>query len=318
MKNIDYNKEPYITFKKMYLEDKLSMREIAKLNNCSVCKVQKFLEKFKLTRNLTEAKTYQGEKTLKNSNYFYNIDTEEKAYWLGFILADGNINEERFVLKIDLNIQDKEHLKKFANLFDKEVKEFSRFDERTKKTYHGVCFIVSNKYFVTGLLKQGVTSRKSYNLDSNIFSNIPDRLKRHFIRGYFDGDGTTDGRRISFVSCSKSFLTDLGDYITDNLQLDGYSAYETENSITISWYKKENVNKIKNYFYNDATIYLERKLNKILQVENNPNEKNRWSNQEISLLIKLNKKDFKNKEYIANLFPSRTFDGVYRKYRRIR
>lgn len=63
MKNIDYNKEPYITFKKMYLEDKLSMREIAKLNNCSVCKVQKFLEKFKLTRNLTEAKTYQGEKT---------------------------------------------------------------------------------------------------------------------------------------------------------------------------------------------------------------------------------------------------------------
>ena len=54
----------------MYLEDKLSMHKIAKLNNCSVCKVQKFLEKFNITRNLTEAKTVQGKDVLKNSDYF--------------------------------------------------------------------------------------------------------------------------------------------------------------------------------------------------------------------------------------------------------
>lgn len=317
MNNIDYNKEPYLTFKRMYLEDELSMNKIAKLNNCSVCKVQKFLEKFNMTRSMTEAKTVQGKDVLKNANYFYDIDTEEKAYWLGFIMADGNINEERFRLKIDLNIQDSEHLQKLANKFDKKVKEFSRIDSRNNKEYYGVKFEINNKYFVNGLLKQGVTSKKSYTLDTNTFSNIPNDLKRHFIRGYFDGDGTTDGRRISFVSCSKEFLITIGNFINKELNILDYTTYEKETYSVIAWYKKENVDKFKNYFYNNATIYLQRKLDKILKVQNNPNKKEYWKDEEITLLKTLTKDDFKNKDNIVNLFTNRTFDGIYRKYRRL-
>lgn len=316
MNKIDYNKEPYLTFKKMYLEDKLSMAKIAKLNKCSVCKVQKFLEKFNITRDRIEAKTVQGKDVLKNANYFYNIDTEEKAYWLGFIMADGNINEERFRLKIDLNIQDKEHLQKLANVFDKKTKEFSRIDSRNNKKYYIVKCEINNKYFVNGLLEQGVTSKKSYTLNTDTFNNVPNYLKRHFIRGYFDGDGSTDGRRISFVSCSKDFLISIGNFINKELDISNYTLYEKDSYSVISWYKKENVDKFKNYFYNNSTIYLQRKLDKILKVQNNTNKKNHWKDEEILLLRTLTKEDFKNKNNIVNLFTNRTFDGIYRKYRR--
>ena len=80
MKNIDYNKEPYTTFKKMYIEEGLSMRKIAELNKCSVCKIQKFLEKFNITRTLTEAKSIQGKDILKNSFGYDKEDFERKEF----------------------------------------------------------------------------------------------------------------------------------------------------------------------------------------------------------------------------------------------
>lgn len=300
----------------MYIEDGLSMSKIAKLNNCSVCKVQKFLEKFKITRNLTEAKTIQGKSAIKNADYFYKIDSEEKAYWLGFIVADGNIHEKRYRFKMELNIQDKNHLQRFADNFNKNVEEFSRIDKRNNKQYYGVKFEINNKYFVNGLLSQYVTGKKSYSLNKNTFNNIDDKLKRHFLRGYFDGDGTSDGRRISFVSCSKDFLMIIGDYLNKELSINNYSIYEKENYSVLTWYRNENVNKFKDYFYSNSTIYLERKLNKILKIQNNPNKKDRWSDKELILLKTLRKEDFINKDRIVSLFPSRTFEGIYRKYRR--
>ena len=65
------------------------------------------------------AKTIMGEnfdfkrKSYINLNYFEEINTPEKAYWLGFLAADGYIvgNE----LNIQLEKKDKEHLRKFSN-----------------------------------------------------------------------------------------------------------------------------------------------------------------------------------------------------------
>jgi len=48
-----------------------------------------------------------------NRHIFDKINTPEKAYWLGFIVADGYLNVERRMLRIKLGNKDKHHLEKF-------------------------------------------------------------------------------------------------------------------------------------------------------------------------------------------------------------
>ena len=51
-----------------------------------------------------------------NIHYFDSIDTEEKAYWLGFLFADGAITQynHSYDIELSLKIDDKEHVEKFA------------------------------------------------------------------------------------------------------------------------------------------------------------------------------------------------------------
>lgn len=49
---------------------------------------------------------------------FHDIDTEEKAYWLGFLYADGYINEDRHAIEIGLKASDKGHLEKFLRFIN--------------------------------------------------------------------------------------------------------------------------------------------------------------------------------------------------------
>ena len=133
-----------------------------------------------------------------NYNYFDTIDTEEKAYWLGFLFADGNlsvpsyttkegkIKNGRYKISLELKAEDIEHLKKFAKAIDyeKEIKtvKCSGYDDTTKRCR----LMFNNKHMWNTLNNLGCTPRKSLTLQ---FPNISEKLEIPFIRGYFDGDG---------------------------------------------------------------------------------------------------------------------------------
>ena len=141
---------------------------------------------------------------------FDNIDDEYKAYWLGFIYADGSITNDG-IFEIQLAEKDFEHLIKFKNFikWENEIK----FKDSTKS----VRITFRNKYFTNQLNKLGVVPNKSLILSYPDF--IPDFLQRHFIRGYFDGDGCIHFRKcvkkrnvlISLLGTS-IFLNSLRDY----------------------------------------------------------------------------------------------------------
>lgn len=199
-----------------------------------------------------------------NKKFFNNIDTEEKAYWAGFIAADGNIRKDFLKMRIELNIQDYNHLEKFKQSIqgDNPIKELIRPKNHS-------CYIDINcKDLCLDLNKIGITPKKSLTLDIN-FNLIKEDLRHHFIRGYFDGDGSINNYtrnehnylewELSFVS-SKKFLEDILKEIKKERKL-----YSCGNNYRICFKAKKDIQEIIEYLYNDATIYMNRKRIKTIE-----------------------------------------------------
>jgi hypothetical protein len=121
-----------------------------------------------------------------NSKYFKNIDTHDKAYWLGFIYADGCVcvypNKSKKSLSIGLSKKDRHHLQKFLNCVGSEKRPIYDYKD-------GSSIIINNIELVDDLIKLGVTPRKSLNLTFPKEDQVPSKFINSFLLGYFDGDG---------------------------------------------------------------------------------------------------------------------------------
>lgn len=190
-----------------------------------------------------------------NRNIFNKIDTEEKAYWLGFILADGCIFRQE--LRIKLGIKDINHLKKFCNFIGLDEKSIKIVTHTTTKKK--LCkVILASKELCDDLRKHGIHEKKSMyeepylNLDKNLFS--------HYLRGFFDGDGgiAHDFSRIAFTS-SRKMNSFLRKYFIKNLSI-RKTKILTKGKITdFAIYNKEDKLKVLDYLYKNSSIYLDRK-----------------------------------------------------------
>lgn len=203
-----------------------------------------------------------------NYEYFKDIDTEEKAYWLGFIYADGNVNKAQNTLRINLQVNDSNHLvklnKSIGGNFNVRI-----YDEVHKdKSYPMSQILIYSTSMVKDLMSYGVFPNKT---DKIIFPDLPENLIRHFIRGYFDGDGSICERkhkkRLSDLACSFScgsmlFLEKLREILYQN-NIKSYIVQDKRgNKASLSLAGLTNPDVFLHYMYDNATIYLDRKYNK--------------------------------------------------------
>ena len=123
----------------------------------------------------------------KNSDFFEIIDTPQKAYWLGFLYADGNITKNEIYL--GLQISDEEHIKKFQKAIGAiNNKICYPITRRDGKEYPQARISFRDKKMVEDLIDKGCTPNKTYTLTFP-YNKIPENLYSHFIRGIMDGDG---------------------------------------------------------------------------------------------------------------------------------
>lgn len=88
-----------------------------------------------------------------NENYFEKIDSEEKAYWLGFLYADGNVRMHKNksgILKLKLKQSDKKHIEKFSKCLNsnypiKSGIEIIKNKGKEYKCYHSTINIYNTK-----------------------------------------------------------------------------------------------------------------------------------------------------------------------------
>lgn len=203
-----------------------------------------------------------------NEHVFDVIDTEEKAYWLGFIYADGYIsnitNKHEYSFEISLKASDVDHLYKF-NTFMQHSKMNVKISSTNQGNFSRCRWQVANKHLWNTLNNYGCTPNKSLTLqfpDENIFKDKS--LIIHFIRGYFDGDGCFS-RHISTKTVSpvisiigtKQFLTKIEEYLNYHVKW-GKDKRWNNDTWSIHLSLSDSINFI-NQIYNNATIYLNRK-----------------------------------------------------------
>lgn len=212
-------------------------------------------------------------KTKFNENVFDIIDSEEKAYWLGFIYADGSIDssplikekKSRYQFELSLSEIDHEHLDKFNSFMQHSKNNVITGNVVLNgKTFKRCRWIINNKHLWHTLNKLGCTPNKSLTLR---FPNLSEDLKRHFIRGYFDGDGSL-GIYDDKLQCSCLGTLNMLDNILSDLNINlKYHHDKRHSEFTYSFQlTSEKGMNFLNYLYKDCTIYLQRKYNKYLDI----------------------------------------------------
>lgn len=146
---------------------------------------------------------------IKNERIFETIDTKEKAYWLGFLYADGFIGKNKRFLRLNLSVKDEEQLDRFID-FVGGTKEDKR---KSKEYYNGdklrsgkmVYFCILSKKIVLDLEDNGCVYKKSSIIRLPEF--YLEELDLAFLLGYYDGNG--DATKTSFSSGSIGFIEDV-------------------------------------------------------------------------------------------------------------
>ena len=208
-----------------------------------------------------------------NENVFDNIDTEEKAYWLGFLYADGCVEtvDKKHHLVLALAKKDRQHIEKFNNFLQSNYPIHDRIiktGEFSGKEYSQL--ILNSPHLVKTLISYGCTPRKSLTLkfpDFSIFKSS--NLINHFIRGYFDGDGSvfisnekhwrngtvTKVIHYRFIG-TEEFLQQV-DFL---INLKGCLSHpKRSQAYELAYKRKKKVLPFFKYLYENATIYLNRK-----------------------------------------------------------
>lgn len=195
-----------------------------------------------------------------NEKIFDKINNQDKAYWLGFLYADGAVNSKSNQIELSLALKDENHLEKF--------KSFLNYTGNVRKDSYRCRLQISSKYFKNRLIELGCVPRKSLILTFPDRSIVSDKFLFAFIRGYFDGDGSIyipkehkkSKSHISLLG-TKEFLQEMQNRSQwkENklLQRNG----SDKNTFSVSYGGKHILYMLES-MYKNATIYLDRKHKK--------------------------------------------------------
>lgn len=201
----------------------------------------------------------------KNYTYFDNIDTEMKAYFLGYIIADGNVSicKGQYAFKITLQYQDRYIIEKLVNELEAEnhIRNFWQKSPTSDNVNQYSYVSIGNKHLVKSLMNLGIIPAKTFH---ETLPNIRPDLVRHMVRGFFDGDGiackTEKTYCFGFIG-NKQILTQL-----ENILKWGnvFNPHVITNGIyTVFTSDKKKLTDFYHYMYDDSSLFLQRKHDKL-------------------------------------------------------
>lgn len=166
-----------------YVNERKSMNKLSKELKISDSTVKRILVENGIEikkRNLSYA---------VNEEIFSEIKTDEDAYWLGFLYADGSVQKVGNGISLDLKEEDKYILEEFRNYCGLTKPLRKHTITKNGKNYISYCCDFSNEKIKNNLIKLGCVPSKSLILTCPTEEQVPQKFLISFIRGYCDGDG---------------------------------------------------------------------------------------------------------------------------------
>ena len=195
-----------------------------------------------------------------NPHVFDVIDTEEKAYHLGYIYADGCVHGRS--LTMGLNAKDKIHLQRLKSFLetDAPINETEVTASKSDKKYKQVRLVVTHKHLAKRLKQLGV--KRSRPDIQRCISQIPEHLLNHWLRGLFDADGSFHGKPGMGICGRKDAMKVCRQILIDYAgasPIPQVYKHTTADVWYITYGGRKQCVKLANWIYKNATIYLERK-----------------------------------------------------------
>lgn len=210
-----------------------------------------------------------------DENYFDNIDTPDKAYILGLLFADGNNSINKSTISLSLQEYDKDILYKIKDAINyngiiKDVDVSNRVYGNGYISKNMCSLNIYSKRLCQVLSDKGMVKNKSLILEYPNY--LPQDLNRHFLRGYFDGDGSiykSNERNYNFtITSTFNFCKDALSIMRRELNIGG-NIYDASNHngitkvVVISG--RNQCKTVTDWFYNDSDLFLQRKYDRYVK-----------------------------------------------------
>lgn len=218
----------------------------------------------------TIADNSEHRKYCVNSHYFDEILNQNQAYILGFLYADGCMIDQNNNYSIQLFLQecDKEIIEKISNELDSTYPiRFRDYQNAKIKSKNQYGIKIEDKIMYNSLMKFGLTPRKSLTLEYP--TTLGKNLEKHFIRGYFDGDGGFGVYEKGSTCCIMStfmFCEKVKEIVEREVGVH-CSIYHYKNGKTTSTLQisgRRQIKKFLDWLYDGAEMFLKRKHDKYI------------------------------------------------------
>lgn len=213
-----------------------------------------------------------------NENYFDKIDSPDKSYFLGYLMADGYNSEIRGVIEVSCAVKDREFLGRL-NCLIRSSKPL-RFVQCKEDTSYRMS--LCSRWLSNKLANLGCVQAKTFKV---VFPNyLNEEMIPHFLRGYFDGDGCISysfAKRDNFfgnsflsvitITSTEEFCLYIKNYIKGKLNINSSILCRhpgnKNNNRTLQISGNNQVIKFAEWIYADTTLFLGRKYDKLLYIK---------------------------------------------------
>lgn len=237
--------------------------------------VSSYLFLKKLRENGVEIEKRKGFKTnpTLKTDFFEKIDSEEKAYILGLMYSDGNVMPYKskrgaicsYKLRIRLQENDQEVLRDISKIMC--GKDLVTVKERKEVKWSAIAaFQIGSMDLGHALIKLGCPPNKSSIIRFPTEDQVPKELLRHFLRGFFDGDGSCSRKApvaVSFVS-NEIMCNQIMEYLAKN-KINFKKFYHHKNGYgTINMTGRDNCYELYRFLYSDCILFMRRKRDTLI------------------------------------------------------
>jgi len=239
----------------LYINNDMTQKEVANKLNVSDSTVSRLCREYNI-----DTSKYRNTLRKVDENYFEEIDSKNKSYWLGFITGDGCIHKEG--VRIKLNKRDEHLLYDFKEDIESTHKITDLDYENCKQIN------ITRQKIANDLKELGLPVNKSHKNIS--IPDVPEKYMNHYIRGLFDADGSIrerkeyNGGRFGITGTEK-LIKEVKSEL-ERIVKYKKETYSNKNSYVIAFYKESDLKKIHKYIYEDADRWLKRKRKKFEKV----------------------------------------------------